>query len=248
MAGADRRPRGLLFDLFGTLVFFDAQRLPRRIIGGVERPATIWDADELLGRLDPAPTIESLITALRTVSEAFAREAGAEHAELSSPERFRRALVHLEVRGDASAVARELSRRHMLSLSEAVVCPGDRASMLEQLAADYRIALVSNFDHGPTAHALLDRHGLSAFFGTIVVSEELGLRKPHARTFLAACEGLGLEPRECLHIGDSHEADVCGATAAGIDALWIDAGDAAISPAVDRIGDVRDLPRWLRSL
>jgi hypothetical protein len=64
LAGADRRPRGLLFDLFGTLVFFDAQRLPRRIIGGVERPA------HHLGRRGaapagstPAPTIESLITA-----------------------------------------------------------------------------------------------------------------------------------------------------------------------------------------
>jgi HAD superfamily hydrolase (TIGR01549 family) len=247
LAGADRGPRGLLFDLFGTLVFFDAARLPRVVVGGVERPGTIADADELLGRLEPAPTVERLIESIRAVSEAFVREAGPAYTEMSSPERFRRALAALEVGGDVTAVAAELSRRHMRTLADAVVCPPDRVDLLERLSAHYAIALVSNFDHGPTAHELLRRHGLYDFFGAVVVSEEVGIRKPHARTFLIACERLGLEPGECLHIGDSHEADIRGATSAGIGALWINAGDGEIAPALGRLADVCDLPLWLES-
>ena len=247
MPGAERRPRGLLFDLFGTLVFFDAGRLPRVRVAGVERPSTIAAPDDLLARLTPAPTLEALYDALRSVSEAFARETHATYAEISSPERFRRALCALDARGDVEGIAIELSRRHMHGLSQAVVCPEDRIALLEALRERYRVALVSNFDHGPTAHELLGRNGLAALFGAIVVSEELGLRKPHARLFLTACEKLGLAPEECLHIGDSHEADVCGAVQAGLAALWVDAGESEPAPALARIADVRELPRWLES-
>lgn len=247
MADADWRPRGLLFDLFGTLVFFDATRLPRIRVGGVERPGTIADPEELLARLTPPPTLELLIESLRSVTQAFVAESGATHAEMSSPERFRRALSALSVRGNVEGVAAELSHRHMHGLSQAVVCPPDRVSLLDALKAHYDIALVSNFDHTPTAHALLGRHGLRDRFRAVVISEAIGLRKPHASLFLTACDNLDLAPRDCLHIGDSHEADVCGAVAAGLTALWIDASDAPMAPALDRISDVRELPHWLET-
>jgi HAD superfamily hydrolase (TIGR01549 family) len=241
------RPRGLLFDLFGTLVFFDASRLPRASVGGVERPATIEKPEELLARLRPPPTMEALIESLRTVSTAFVETAGTTYAELSSPERFKRALAALGVEGDVAEVGEELSRRHMRGLSAAVVCPPDRLALLQTLSARYRIALVSNFDHGPTAHDLLVRHRLRDRFRTIIVSDDLGIRKPHARMFLAACEGLDLAPSECLHVGDSHPADICGASEAGVAAVWVDASDSVMAPAVGRIADVNELPGWLES-
>jgi HAD superfamily hydrolase (TIGR01549 family) len=240
-------PRGLLFDLFGTLVFFEPGRLPRARAGGVERPRTISNLEELLGRLSPPPTPEALIESLRSVSASFVENAGTTYAELSSPERFRLALVALGVAGDIAEVGRELSRQHMRGLSEAVVCPPDRLTLLESLSARFRIALVSNFDHGPTAHELLARHGLRGHFRSVVVSDDLGIRKPHARMFLSACEGLGLAPGDCLHIGDSHPADVLGATQAGVPALWVDATASPIAPAIGRIMDVRELPDWLES-
>jgi hypothetical protein len=150
--------------------------------------------------------------------------------------------------GDVSAVARELSRRHMLSLSEAVRwCPGDPSPHARtargRLQDRTRLQLRSRA-HGRIA--LLDRHGPPAGSSAQSSSRRSSVfENQHARTFLAACEGLGLEPRECLHIGDSRRSGCMrrGRRRAS-DALWIDAGDATISPAVDRIGDVRDLPRW----
>lgn len=234
-----------MFDLFGTLVFFDGSRLPRARIGLVERPVTIADADELLACLSPRPQLEQLYDALRAVSIEFEEESSRSHRERSSRDRFREALRVLAVSGDLDAVAQRLSLRHMSGLAAAVVCPADRRELLAGLRRRYRIALVSNFDHTATAHFLLRREGLSELFDAVVVSDEMGLRKPHPQLFTSACERIGLDPAVCLHIGDSHHADVRGATDAGLDAIWVDSTDAPIEPAVDRISDVRELPDWL---
>ena len=241
----DPRREGLLFDLFGTLVFFDVARLPRIRIGETERPATIAQAEDVLARLSPQPELEQLYAALRQVSVAFEEEAGRSHRERSSRERFVEALKLLAVSGDLQAVAEELSLRHMNGLIAAVVCPADRRELLASLGRRYRIALVSNFDHGATARSLLRREGLIEFLDAIVVSEEIGLRKPHPQVFQSACERIGLDPSVCLHVGDSHRADVCGATEAGLRALWVDATDVPIAPALDRISDVSELVAWL---
>lgn len=241
----DSRSHGLLFDLFGTLVFFDATRLPRMRVGGVERPVTIASAEDVLSRLCPTPSIEQLYDALRTVSLEFEEEAARTYRERPSHERFREALSRLGASGDLGSVAEELSRRHMAGLAHAVVCPVDRRELLSGLRKRYRIALVSNFDHAATAHMILRRDGLADLFDAIVVSDEVGLRKPHRHLFDLACERLGLEAALCLHVGDSHRADIHGATEAGVEALWVDAGEAPVAPAVGRIPDVRDLPTWL---
>jgi FMN phosphatase YigB (HAD superfamily) len=235
----------LLLDLFGTLVFFDAGRLPTVRIRNADYPMTIAGADELLARLDPRPTYERLFDAVRQASADIARETEPSLVELPTRERFRRALRLLGASGDLDALADELSGRHMRGLSQAVVCPPDRIGLLDVLRTTYRLALVSNFDDGPTAHGLLRRDGLRDRFDAIVVSEEVGLRKPHPDLFLLACERLGLPPDRCVHVGDSHRADVVGAAGAGIDAVWVDASDAPMAPACARIADVRELPQWL---
>jgi putative hydrolase of the HAD superfamily len=242
---ADPRSRGLLLDLFGTLVFFDAARLPRVRIRDTDYPLTIDGADELLARLRPPPSFERLFDAIRRASADISRETEPSLVELPTRERFRRALALLETGGDVEGLADELSRRHMQGLSRAVVCPPDRVGLLDALRATHRLALVSNFDHGPTAHDLLRRDRLRSRFDAIVISEEVGLRKPHPDLFLLACERLGLPPDRCVHVGDSHRADVVGATSVGMQAVWIDSSDAPMTPACARLRDVTELPAWL---
>jgi HAD superfamily hydrolase (TIGR01549 family) len=247
LRAADSRDRGLLLDLFGTIVFFDASRLRTVHIAGAQRPSTLDPSDELVASLASRVSMDALWTTLREVSLAFERETQTTLAEMSSKERFRRALVALDVGSDVDALADGLSRRHMRGLSTAVVCPADRVALLDRLATRYRLALVSNFDHTETAHALLKRDGLWDRFDAVVVSEEVGLRKPHRRLFELACERIGLPPDACVHVGDSHRADIHGAAGVGMRSVWIDAGDAPIEPAAGRISDLRELPDWLAS-
>lgn len=236
----------ILFDLFGTLVSIDVSLLPRTRAGVRERVVTIPEVDLLLARLAPKVAPAVFFAKLEEVSAAMAEEkARRDHVELPSRERFRRTLEQLRLAGAVGAVAEEMSERHMASLAAAVVCPPGRSELLAALARDYRVGLVSNFDHGPTAHAVLGRNGLSALLDPVVISDDVGVRKPGARIFEISCGRIGVAPSRCLYVGDSYDVDVCGASEAGLQAVWIDGADRPHRPALGKIGDVAELPAWL---
>jgi len=238
------RPDALSLDLFGTIVFFDIDRLPRRIVAGEQKIVTVAGIDELLANAAPESTLDGFLDALFHSSTEIAREKASDRREVPTQERFRRALVASGAQiAQAGATAAIMAERHMAALADAVVCPPDRPHVLAQLAARHPLALVSNFDHGPTAHALLARFSLTSYFRAIVVSADVGVLKPAVEIFDVACARLATDPARCVHVGDSREADVLGATAAGMTAVWIGEGEAA--PAAGCIADLRELPEWL---
>ncbi len=238
-------PRAILFDLFGTLVFFDDQRLLRQKVGGGRFPSTVPNLEQILVRLEPAIEAERFLRALETTSRELAREKAATHVEVPSLERFRRALVTLDLHGDIEEAAAEMSARHMSSLSEAVDYRGDRPTLLRTLGRQYRLGLVSNFDHGPTARRILARAGIVDLFESVVISEEVGVRKPGAAIFSRALEELGERPDRCLYVGDDYEADIAGATTVGLPAVWIDRSERPPAPALGKLADVEGLVEWL---
>jgi putative hydrolase of the HAD superfamily len=70
-------------------------------------------------------------------------------------------------------------------------------------------------------------HGLSeleACAQSLVVSSEVGYRKPHALFFEAVCNHLGLPAHQVLCVGDDSENDVRGAIRAGLSGILIDRG------------------------
>ena len=84
-----------------------------------------------------------------------------------------------------------------------------------------RLAVVSNSEGGVAD--LLAEVGIADAFEVIVDSSRVGVAKPDPRIFDIALEMLGattLDRSECVHIGDSWEADVVGALAAGFRSLW----------------------------
>ncbi len=94
---------------------------------------------------------------------------------------------------------------------------------LEVLAAlklSKTLALISNFDHPPHAYQVLREAGLDGFFQTIVVSGEVGIKKPDPGIFRLALERTGLRPEAVVYVGDTRE-DIKGATAAGIRPILI---------------------------
>jgi epoxide hydrolase-like predicted phosphatase len=75
----------------------------------------------------------------------------------------------------------------------------------------YGTALLSN-SWGCDEYPRADFPGL---FDTVVISGEVGMRKPEPEIFLHAAATLGLEPRECVFIDDV-EANVAAAVACGM--------------------------------
>lgn len=91
---------------------------------------------------------------------------------------------------------------------------------LDALAArGIDLGIISNWDE--RLRPLLDRMGLSKYFGAIVVSQEVGFPKPSPVIFEHASRLLGLAPEFILHVGDSREHDVEGAAAVGFQTRWL---------------------------
>jgi putative hydrolase of the HAD superfamily len=92
--------------------------------------------------------------------------------------------------------------------------------VLQTLRRRYRLALISNFDHPPHVHRALAESGLGDAFDAIIVSAEVGVKKPDPGIFRIALARTGVEPRSVVHVGVTDE-DVQGATQAGIRPILI---------------------------
>lgn len=92
-------------------------------------------------------------------------------------------------------------------------------------AMGIRVGLISNWDRRLTG--LMEGLGIAGLLDTVVSSADVGLHKPDPRIFLLACERLGVDPQDSVHVGDHQYADVLGATAVGMTPVLIDRHDGA---------------------
>jgi putative hydrolase of the HAD superfamily len=98
--------------------------------------------------------------------------------------------------------------------------PGTK-ELLDKLQGRFRLGLLSNFTHAPAAQGLVEYLGLAPYFDTILISGDIGYRKPNALVFELLVEKLELEKSAIIYIGDDPEADILGAKGAGIRPFWM---------------------------
>jgi putative hydrolase of the HAD superfamily len=104
---------------------------------------------------------------------------------------------------------------------EAAWAPHDDAGACLEALAHIPLAVVSN-GQGSQQRRKLERLGFTGRFAHIVVSSEVGYRKPDAEIFLGACAALGADPEATVHVGDSYASDALGARGAGLTGVWLD--------------------------
>ena len=221
--------RAVLFDLFGTVALFDRERLPLFEWHGQTSRSTLGGLRAVYEQKVPTIPFASFFTALTDVSRELGEVRTQEMREFSSAQRFTLTLVRAGLRESPATrrLAEELSLAHMALLAGATEIPPTHARLLRQTREQYGLALVSNFDHSPTARRILRRDGVEEYFHHITISEEHGWRKPHPRIFTDTLTALGVEPGEALFVGDSPQEDIVGAKGVGMDATWVNAPAAA---------------------
>jgi len=97
----------------------------------------------------------------------------------------------------------------------------DAAQLLKTARERCKVGLISNFTYAPAIHASLRKLCINEFFDTIVVSEEVGWRKPHKRIFETALKRLQVGPAEAVFVGDSPTEDIHGARILGIRTVFV---------------------------
>lgn len=120
----------------------------------------------------------------------------------------------------------------------------DAVPVLDRLADGYRHAVLSNSSiHNQDRK--LRKLGVRDRFEVVLCAVELGVSKPDAGAFLAACEALDLPPAEVVHVGDEPDIDAAGAVAAGLTGVWLDRRGRGGRPELARITALDQLPGLL---
>ena len=104
-----------------------------------------------------------------------------------------------------------------------------------------RVILLSNAQSCFTIPEL-EALDLMTCFDRIWISSDVGYKKPDIRFFLAALGETGLEPSDCLMIGNDPVSDAAGAKKAGMDAIYIHSG---LSPKPAPVPDSLDAAAYL---
>ena len=241
----------VLFDLFDTLVLFQRERLPEIEINGRRVRSTAGHLHEAFRSFAPSLSLGDFAGALFWSWQEAEKIRNGTHREVSAQERF--GMLFGRLGFEAAAMEREalplLLATHMRELSKAVVFPSHHRSVLEALGRRHRLAVVSNFDYTPTARMVLEREGVAHLFETILVSDEVGWRKPAPRIFERALQAMGLAPGAALFVGDRADIDVAGAHGVGMRSVWINREGEALpagAPVPDHeIRDLGELPGLL---
>jgi putative hydrolase of the HAD superfamily len=182
-----------------------------------------------------------LTTIRQRFADAFARQeeldlaGGLQTSEEGEYRRWRQIVAEVldDVR-DGAACFEELYRH--FSLPGAWRCEEGVAEVADTLARrGLLLGIASNYDH--RLRTVLAGLPQLRVFSHVVISSEVGWRKPARQFFDAACALLHLPARQVLFVGDDFINDYQGAEQAGSPALLFDPGS-----------DERAAPRRIRRL
>ena len=98
----------------------------------------------------------------------------------------------------------------------------DAKAMLKRLHGKYKLGIISNFAIPECVLKLLKASGIDGLFDVVVVSGAVNKRKPSPEIFQSTLKALGVSAAETVFVGDTIDADVEGAKAVGMKAIYIE--------------------------
>jgi HAD superfamily hydrolase (TIGR01549 family) len=96
--------------------------------------------------------------------------------------------------------------------------------VLEKLAAEYGIALITNTQgqKGGDKHRIRLFPQIERFIDVVIVAGESGVpEKPDMAPFVLCLERMKVSADEAIYVGDDWRIDICGARNAGIKPIWL---------------------------
>jgi 2-haloalkanoic acid dehalogenase type II len=132
-------------------------------------------------------------------------------------------LDELGFKGDRGNLSKELSATwdEIMPKVESWVCYPETESILGILKErEFKLGVVSNATD--LVRRVFDNLELTRYFDFLVVSDEVGVRKPSPKIFRLAMEMARTSPGRTLFVGDKLATDVAGAKRVGMNAVLVD--------------------------
>ncbi|MEM7008119.1 MAG: HAD family hydrolase [Thermodesulfobacteriota bacterium] len=214
----------VIFDLFDTILDFNFNHLPLVELKGFRSRTTSVEVYEEFKKVYPQIEFSEFYDPFIKSYHEFQDLKLIDFKEYPTRERFILMLKMLNIGpvDQDSPFINKMVVAHMKALASCVEYPTSNKLTLEGLFdKGYTLGIISNFDYSPTAHELIDKFNLRPLFKEIVISEEVGWRKPKSIIFEAALDKLKIDGAKSLFIGDNYSADVVGSKALGMKSVWI---------------------------
>jgi len=211
--------KGILFDLYGTLIDIDTDESLEEIYRGIAHYLTYhgvylhrWEVRdryyEIMKRQKEEGGEEYPEINVEAIWNSFLGQEG-----IGAP------LARRELALILAQLYRAISRKRLQLYP-------DVKRVLDELRATYRMALVSD---AQPCYALPEMKavGLEGYFDPIIISAYYGFRKPDTRLIKKALDTMKLGPAEVICVGNDMYRDIFGASQLGIKAIFIDSNQGA---------------------
>lgn len=116
--------------------------------------------------------------------------------------------------------------------------------ILDYLLPKYKLHIITN-GFAEVQHLKLKNSGIDKYFTTITTSEQVTAKKPHPAIFKAALIKANVLPSQSIMIGDNLEADIVGASNAGMHTMFFNYKNEVISSPYLTINDLIQIKNHL---
>jgi putative hydrolase of the HAD superfamily len=206
--------RGVIFDLGETLIHFEGD-WPETILASQRALTGALDAEGIQVDRDSFHKVWH--------AEMQAAYQARDEDETERPSRELLANV-LERYGypelDFDVIDRSLQAMYAPSEEHWVPIPEARP-VLETLAKDYHLGMISNAGDAANVERLIDKGNFRDYFDPILISAALRIRKPSPKLFEMVLGNWGVPADTVVMVGDTLAADVLGAQRAGLHQIWL---------------------------
>ena len=206
--------KGILFDLYGTLIDIETDESMEEIYRGISHYLTYHGV--YLNRWEVRDRYYQIMKQQK-------EERGEEHPEIDVNAIWNTFLIQEGIKGASARrklatilaqIYRGISRKRLQ------LYPGVKA-VLDELSPACRMAIVSD---AQPCYALpeIKAVGLDGYFDPVIISAHYGFRKPDRRLTEKALDIMKLAPAEVICVGNDMYRDIYGASRLGIRTIFVD--------------------------
>ena len=226
--------RNVIFDLYGTLIDIRTDEYSldfwRKAVQVFAMGGASFSPGELRGKYEKYVKRASVRQRLKHLTWRY--------LDIDLPEVFKKLYAEKGIDADEKLL-RSTAHQFRKDSTRLIRLYDGVIELLEGLhEAGKKIFLLSNAQESFTVPEM-EELGILHYFDGIMISSEEGVCKPQRQFFEKLLEKYGLEPIDCLMVGNDKNSDMEGARSVGIDGLYI---HQEISPDVEDESEIH--ARW----
>ncbi|MBI5052447.1 MAG: HAD family hydrolase, partial [Chloroflexi bacterium] len=153
--------------------------------------------------------------------EDFDQQRQTHFKEITTEYILRVTFKKLNIQADHLNLPRALAALFSFSESQWQPMPHVHPTLRLLQERGFKLAIVSNAADSANVQRLIDNAHLRSYFDPIIISANVGVRKPNPRIFDPVLKTWGFTANEVVVIGDTLGADILGAKNAHIKSIWV---------------------------